>query len=45
MVAEEVRNGIISLQVAHDDYGVAIDETNFTVNEKATDELRGASGE
>ena len=45
LVAEEVRNGIISPQVAHDDYGVVIDETNFAVNEKATDELRGASSE
>ncbi len=45
LVAKEVRNGIISPQVAHDDYGVVIDETNFAVNEKATDELRGASSE
>ena len=45
LVAEEVRNGIISPEVAHDDYGVVIDEANCAVNEKATDELRGASSE
>jgi len=44
-VAEEVRNGIVSLQSARDDYEVVVNETDFSVDEKATNELRGKSGE
>jgi N-methylhydantoinase B len=45
LVGEEVRNGIVSPQVAREEYGVVVDETTFAVDETATDELRGTSGE
>jgi N-methylhydantoinase B len=45
LVAEEVRNGVVSVDAAREDYGVVVDEENFTIDEKATDKLRGNSGE
>jgi hypothetical protein len=45
LVAEEVRNGIVSVRAARDDYGVVVNESDFSVDENATDELRGNSGE
>jgi len=48
LVAQEVRNEIISPAVARDVYGVVIDERTFAVNEKATAarraELSGGKG-
>ena len=40
LVAAEVRNGIISLQVAREIYGVAVDSETFAVDEEATRKLR-----
>ncbi len=40
LVAMEVRNGVISMRIARDTYGVAIDESTFDVDEKATAALR-----
>jgi N-methylhydantoinase B len=45
LVAEEVRNGIVSVQAARDYYGVVVNESGFSVDERATDELRGNSSE
>ena len=45
LVAEEVRNGIVSPQAARDDYGVVINTDDFSIDETATNELRGNSGE
>ena len=39
-VAEEVRNGIISMEKARSDYGVVLDERTFEVNVKETNRLR-----
>jgi N-methylhydantoinase B len=39
-VAEEVRNGIISIKQAKDAYGVAIDAETFEVNLKETERIR-----
>jgi N-methylhydantoinase B len=44
-VAEEVRNGIVSAEAAREDYGVVVNESDFSVNEMATDKLRRNSGE
>jgi len=41
LVAQEVKNGIISLDKAKEDYGVAIDPKTFKVNKKETEKLRG----
>jgi N-methylhydantoinase B len=41
LVAEEVRNGVISVQAAKDVYGVVVDERTLTLDEAATDTLRG----
>jgi N-methylhydantoinase B len=43
-VLEEARNGVVSLESARDDYGVAIDPATWTVDEEATRELRGGGG-
>lgn len=40
-VAEEVRNGIISLPAARDVYGVVVDADTFEIDEQATASLRG----
>ena len=40
LVAEEVRNGVISARAARDEYGVAVDENTFAVDEAATARLR-----
>jgi N-methylhydantoinase B len=40
-VAEEVRNGVISIQSARNDYGVVLDETSLTIDEEATATMRG----
>jgi N-methylhydantoinase B len=45
LVAEEVRNRIISAGAAREKYGVVVDEVTFSVDERATDELREVSGE
>jgi N-methylhydantoinase B len=39
-VAQEVKNGIISLKKAKEDYGVAIDPKTFEVNIEETEKLR-----
>jgi len=39
-VAEEVKNGIISIEKAKKDYGVIIDPETFEVNLKETEKLR-----
>jgi N-methylhydantoinase B len=39
-VAQEVKNGIISMENAKKDYGVAIDPDSFEVDRKATENLR-----
>jgi N-methylhydantoinase B len=39
-VAREVRNGVISVQAAHDAYGVAVDEKTGEVDGRATARLR-----
>ena len=41
LVAAEVRNGVVSLQTAHDIYGVVIDAETFELDEEATASLRG----
>ena len=41
LVAQEVKNGIISLDKAKEDYGVAVDPETFEVDKKETAELRG----
>ncbi len=41
-VAEEVRNGIVSLESARRDYGVAVDPQTFAVIREETDKLRSA---
>ena len=40
-VAEEVRNGVISVERARSDYGVVVDALTFEVDEVATKKLRG----
>ncbi len=40
LVLADVRDEFVSLQSAHDDYGVAIDRETWTVNEEATAALR-----
>jgi N-methylhydantoinase B len=40
LVANEVRNGIISVQAARDAYGVVVDESTFEIDEDATLSLR-----
>jgi N-methylhydantoinase B len=39
-VAEEVRNGVVSIQSARNDYGVVLDENSLTIDEEATLESR-----
>jgi len=39
-VAEEVRNGIISMEMARSDYGVVLEDGTFEVNVKETKRLR-----
>ena len=39
-VAEEVRNGVVSVDAARESYGVAVDPESFAVDEAATAELR-----
>jgi N-methylhydantoinase B len=41
-VAEEVRNGVISREAARRDYGVAVNEKTFEVDEEETAKLRSA---
>ena len=41
LVAQEVKNGIISLDKAKEDYGVAVDPETFEVDKKETAKLRG----
>jgi N-methylhydantoinase B len=40
LVQKEVRNGIMSVKSAREDYGVVIDPVTFTVDRKATEALR-----
>ncbi|MCP4250145.1 MAG: hydantoinase B/oxoprolinase family protein [bacterium] len=44
MVAEEVRNGVISIPAAREIYGVAVDERTFLADETATLSLRKPGG-
>ena len=39
-VADEVRNGVVSLNAARDTYGVVVDPKTYGVDEAATAELR-----
>jgi len=41
-VLEDVRNEVVSIQSARDDYGVVIDPETMKVDEQATAKLRGA---
>ncbi len=41
LVAEEVRNGILSLEAARKIYGVVVDEETMTLDEGTTESLRG----
>jgi N-methylhydantoinase B len=41
-VAQEVRNGVISLESADRDYGVSINPQTFVVNEAQTGKLRAS---
>ena len=41
-VAEDVRNGFVSREAARDDYGVVFLGGGFSVDEPATEALRGA---
>jgi N-methylhydantoinase B len=44
LIATDVRNGVVSPNVARDIYGVAVDEKTFAIDTQATDALRkGAS--
>ena len=43
LVAQEVRNGIISLQAARELYGVIVDPDTYVVDEEATRQLRKQS--
>jgi N-methylhydantoinase B len=40
-VAEEVKNGIISVECAKEDYGVVVDPETFEINLEETENLRG----
>lgn len=40
LVLADVRNGVVSLEAARDDYGVCIDPQSFSIDEKRTAELR-----
>ncbi len=42
-VAREVRDGIISADIARDKYGVIVNETTFEIDEKATNAARSGS--
>jgi N-methylhydantoinase B len=41
LVAKEVRNGVLSIQKAREDYGVVIDPEKYAVDPAATERLRG----
>ena len=41
IVAEEVRNGIISFESAKNDYGVIVNPETYEVDQKATERARG----
>ena len=43
-VAEDVKNGIVSIPRARSDYGVVVDEQTGEVNEDATRTLRTTGG-
>jgi len=40
-VLDDVRNELVSLRSAREDYGVVVDETSLTVDEEATRKRRG----
>ncbi len=40
-VAEEIKNGIISIEKAKEDYGVVIDPETYEVDKKETEKIRG----
>lgn len=42
-VAQDVRNGFVSIQSAADDYGVAVDPDTFDVDATATQRLRSST--
>jgi N-methylhydantoinase B len=42
-VAEDVRNGVVSVQAAREKYGVVVDEKTFELDATATQRLRGSS--
>ena len=44
LVAREVRNGVVSMQVARDVYGVVLHEKTCEIDQGATSRLRGAKG-
>jgi len=44
LVAGEVRNGVVSMQVARDVYGVVLDEETCEIDQGATALLRGTKG-
>ncbi len=43
-VLEDVKNELVSLKSAREDYGVVIDEKTLTIDREATAELRGENG-
>jgi N-methylhydantoinase B len=42
LVAEDVRQGYVSIAAAAEDYGVVIDPVKLEIDRAATDKLRGA---
>ena len=42
-VLRDVRNGLVSVEKAREDYGVVIDTTTWTVDEAATASLRSVA--
>jgi N-methylhydantoinase B len=42
LVEEDVRNGVVSLRSAREDYGVVIDIGSLKIDEEATNKLRAS---
>ena len=45
LIRQEVKNGIISIEMAREDYGVIIDPKTFELNLEETEKLRKKIGE
>ncbi|MBT3435371.1 MAG: hypothetical protein HN435_15860, partial [Nitrospinaceae bacterium] len=44
-VAADVKDGVVSVKSAREDYGVVVDPETFEVDEKATGKVRGGQDE